>query len=108
MKNGSTITRVTLLGLAIVALALFGSSTGWAQSGGNFVATANNTVCSVNSSNGSFTLGGVTFTQASGGSLKATIKLPNSSPGLLVTPDSGHDKLHSVEHGPKLSLRRRL
>jgi hypothetical protein len=70
----------------ILALAILVSPFASAQSGGNFVATANNTVCSVNSSNGNFTIGGMTFTQASGGSLTATIKLPNSSPGLLVTP----------------------
>jgi hypothetical protein len=86
MKNKFIITRVVFPALAILALALFGSSAAWAQSGGNFVATANNTVCSVNSSNGTFTFGGLTFTQATGGSLTATIKLPNSSPGLLVTP----------------------
>jgi hypothetical protein len=84
MKNCSIITRVILPCLAISAVALFGSSTVWAQSGGNFVATANNTVCSVNSMNGNFN--GVQFTSAPGGSLSATIKLPNSSPGLLVTP----------------------
>ena len=86
MKNCSNITRVILPCLAISAVALFSASTVWAQSGGNFVATANNTVCSVNSSNGTFTIGGMTFTQASGGSLTATIKLPGSLPGLLVTP----------------------
>src|ERR1700719_1785539 len=86
MKNSSSITRVALAYLAITAVALLGSSSVWAQSGGNFVPTANNTLCSVNSSTGNFTIGGVTFTQASGGSLAATIKLPNSSPGLLVTP----------------------
>ena len=84
MKNCSNITRLILPCLAISAVALFGSSTVWAQSGGNFVATANNTVCSVSSTNGNFS--GVQFTSAPGGSLSATIKLPNSSPGLLVTP----------------------
>jgi hypothetical protein len=85
-KNDFAITRVALPGLAIVALALFGSSAALAQSGGNFVSTVDNTVCSINSMNGNFTINGVTFTQTPGGTLTATIKLPNSSPGLLVTP----------------------
>jgi hypothetical protein len=84
IKNNHIITRVAFCSIAIVALAL--SSTARAQSGGNFVSTANNTVCSVNSATGAFTMDGVTFTQLEGGSFQATIKLPNSSPGLLVTP----------------------
>jgi hypothetical protein len=43
-----------------------------------------NTVCSVNSATGAFL--GSPFTQAEGGALAIQIKLPNSSPGLLVTP----------------------
>ena len=86
MKTNSIITKVTLPGLVIVALALFGSSAAWAQSsGGNFTASVDTTVCSVNSMSNA-TAGALTFTSNSGGGLTATIKLPNSSPGLLVTP----------------------
>jgi len=87
MKNCSIITS-----LAIVALVLFGSSMAWAQSSGNFVATVDNTVCSINTTNGalipppSTTGNPFLFTGPGGGSMKAVIKLPNSSPGLLVTP----------------------
>jgi hypothetical protein len=77
-------TKITLPALAIIALALFASTTAQAQSaGGNFTASVDNTVCSINSSTGVLNS---MFTQGSGGSLSATIKLPNSSPGLLVTP----------------------
>jgi hypothetical protein len=86
MKNCSIITS-----LAIVALVLFGSSMAWAQSSGNFVATVDNTVCSINTTNGALippppSSGNLLFTGPGGGSMKAIIKLPNSSPGLLVTP----------------------
>jgi hypothetical protein len=84
MKNSSIITKVTLPALAILALAVFGSSTVWGQSAGaNFTASVDNTVCSINSATGVFN---DMFTQGSGGELKVQIKLPNSSPGLLVTP----------------------
>jgi len=93
MKNSSIITRVTLPGLAIVALALLGSSAAWAQSSGNFVATVDNTVCSVNTTNGGLVPPApcqpgtpLCMTGPGGGSLQATIKLPGSLPGLLVTP----------------------
>jgi len=77
-------TKITLPALAIIALALFASTTAQAQSsGGNFTASVDNTVCSINSSTGVLNS---MFTQGSGGGLSATIKLPNSSPGLLVTP----------------------
>jgi hypothetical protein len=84
-QNGSTIRSVAISCLAILALALFGASAAFAQSAGaNFTASVDNTVCSVNSATGAFL--GAPFTQAEGGSLTATVKLPNSSPGLLVTP----------------------
>jgi len=93
MKNRSIITRVILPGLALVALALLGSSTAWGQSSGNFTATVDNTVCSINTMDGSQvppgqcnTTNPLCFTNTGGGSLTTTIKLPNSSPGLLVTP----------------------
>jgi len=63
--------------------ALFTTATTFAQSSGNFTASVDNTVCSINSMNGSLN---DMFTQGSGGYLEAKIKLPNSSPGLLVTP----------------------
>jgi hypothetical protein len=47
MKNNSTITRVALPGLAIVALALFGSSAAWAQSSGNVATDNKSTVCEI-------------------------------------------------------------
>ena len=93
MKNSSSITRLTLCCLAITAVALFGSSAVWAQSSGNFTATVDNTVCSINTTNGALippgpcsTTNPLCFTGPGGGSLTTTIKLPNSSPGLLVTP----------------------
>jgi hypothetical protein len=90
MNNNSIITKFTLLGFAIVALTFFGSSAAWAQSsGGNFTASVDNTVCSVNSTTGGQACSGpscIMFTANGGGSLTAQIKLPNSSPGLLVTP----------------------
>ena len=78
--------------LALVAIAaLFIPTTTLAQSSGNFVATADNTVCSINTTNGALipppdTMNNFLFTGPGGGSLTATIKLPNSSPGLVVTP----------------------
>lgn len=78
---------IPLFALAAIA-ALFSARPAVAQSGGNFVSTVNNTVCSINSTNGAFTNGpgNIIFTSSPGGSLVATIKLPSSSPGLLVTP----------------------
>ena len=90
MKNTVTIKRLAFLSLAVAALALFGSSAALAQSsGGNFTASVDNTVCSINSTGGGQVCSGpscVMFTTNGGGSLTSTIKLPNSSPGLLVTP----------------------
>jgi hypothetical protein len=77
-------TKITLPALAIIALAVFATTTAQAQSAGaNFTADVDNTVCSINSATGSFN---DMFTQGSGGELRTQIKLPNSSPGLLVTP----------------------
>jgi hypothetical protein len=89
-KNNHIITKIAFPGLAMIALALFGSSPALAQSsGGNFTASVDNTVCSVNSTTGGQACSGpscILFTANGGGSLTAQIKLPNSSPGLLVTP----------------------
>jgi hypothetical protein len=75
----------------IVALAILASPFASAQSSGNFTATVDNTVCSINTTNGVLipppdTMNNFLFTGPGGGSMKAVIKLPNSSPGLLVTP----------------------
>jgi hypothetical protein len=87
MENCSIITRVILPYLAISAVALFGSSSVWAQaSGANFTASVDNTVCTINSTANSGILGGNFVAGAEGGSLQAQIKLPNSRPGLLVVP----------------------
>jgi len=94
MKNCSNITRVILPCLAISAVALFGSSTVSAQSSGNSAATANNTVCTLSTVNGGLTpppncngTNPLCFSNAAtGGTMTAQVKLPNSSPGLLVTP----------------------
>jgi len=85
---------VTVFGLAIVALALLGSPAAWAQSSGNFVATVDNTVCSVNTMDGNLmppppippSPGSLITTGPGGGTMQAIIKLPGSLPGLLVTP----------------------
>jgi hypothetical protein len=85
MKNSSIRTKLTLPALAILALAVFGSSTVWGQaSGANFTASVDNTVCTINSINGALVT--PPFSNAEGGSLTVQIKLPNSSPGLLVEP----------------------
>jgi hypothetical protein len=79
---------IQLLNIAAIA-ALFAPVTTFGQSGGNFVSTVENTVCTVNSMNGVLGCTGPNcsmFTASGGGSLVSTIKLPNSSPGLLVTP----------------------
>ena len=83
MQN-SIVGRITLPGLALIVLAVFGSSVAWAQSsGGNYTASVDNTICSINSATGELQ---PPFTNAEGGQLTATIKLPNSSPGLVVRP----------------------
>jgi hypothetical protein len=65
----------------------FTAGMAFAQSSGNFTASVDNTVCSINSmSTGGGTGGNFIITGSSGASLSTTIKLPNSSPALLVTP----------------------
>jgi hypothetical protein len=86
--------RLILSCIAISAVAIFSASSVWAQSSGNSAATANNTVCTLDTSNGGLTAPGncngnnpLCFSNsATGGTMTAQIKLPNSSPGLLVTP----------------------
>jgi hypothetical protein len=89
IRNNNFITKIAFPSLAIIAAAFFATSA-WAQSsGGNFTASVDNTVCSVNSTTGGQACSGpscIMFTANGGGSLTAQIKLPNSSPGLLVTP----------------------
>ena len=85
MKNNSTITRVTLSGLAIVTVALFGSSAAWAQSSGNFAAGINTTQCVINTVGGTPTSG--SLSGGGGTMLKTYIKTPNSQfTTLLITP----------------------
>jgi hypothetical protein len=86
MKNNSTITRVALRGLAIIALALFGSSAAWAQSSGNFAASIQTTQCTINTVGGLPNSGGLD--NHNGGTMLDTyIKTPNSQfTTLLITP----------------------
>jgi hypothetical protein len=81
-KN-TCITRLACTGLAILALASFGTSA-FAQSSGNFTATIMTTQCTVNTANGALTGG----TQPPMMPLLDTyIKTPNSSfTTLLITP----------------------
>lgn len=76
--------------LTIAAMAsFFAAATALAQSSGNFTASVDNTVCSINSTSPPSpggTGGNFIFTGSSGASLSDTIKLPNSSPAILVTP----------------------
>jgi hypothetical protein len=85
-KNGSTITRVALTGIAILVLALFGSSAALAQSSGNFSASIATTQCTINTASGVPTSGGL-----SPGTprtvLDTWIKTPNSQyTTLLIRP----------------------
>jgi len=86
MKNHSTITRVTVPSLAIVALALFGASTIRAQSSGNFAASIQTTQCTINKVGGLPNSG--SLNNNGGGTLLETyIKTPNSKfTTLLITP----------------------
>jgi hypothetical protein len=70
----------------VAALALFGSSTVWAQSSGNFAASIMTTQCTVNTVGGSPDAGGLN--NNGGGTLLDTyIQTPNSSQTtLLITP----------------------
>ena len=69
--------------LAVFAFAIFGPMAWGQSSGGNYTASVDNTICSINSATGGFV---PPFTNAEGGELTATVKLPNSSPGLVVRP----------------------
>jgi hypothetical protein len=83
MKNNSIIAKLTVPGLAIIALALFGSSAAWAQSSGNFTATYQTSQCTIN------TVAGPTGGSLSGGGtlLDTWIKTPNSQfTTLVITP----------------------
>lgn len=74
--------------LTIAAMAsFFTAGMAFPQSSGNFTASVDNTVCSINSASaGTGTGGNFIITGSPGASLSDTIKLPNSSPALLVTP----------------------
>jgi hypothetical protein len=82
IKN-NYIAKVTLPGLAIMALALF-SSAAWAQSSGNFTASVQTSQCVINTVGGTSTSGSL----SGGGTLLDTyIKTPSSSQTtLLITP----------------------
>jgi hypothetical protein len=82
MKNN---TKLTLPGLVIVALALFGSSAAWAQSSGNFTARVQTTQCTINTVGG---LTGGSLNNHNGGTvLETDIQTPNSKfTTLLVRP----------------------
>jgi hypothetical protein len=77
-------TKITLPALAIIALALFGSTTAHAQSSGNFTATVQTAQCTINTLPTSATPGSL----SGGGTLLDTyIKTPNSQfTTLLITP----------------------
>jgi hypothetical protein len=83
MKN-NTIKGMLILGLVIAALALFGSSSAWAQSSGNYTATTQSSQCTINTNPTSATPGSL----SGGGTLLDTyIKTPNSQfTTLVITP----------------------
>jgi hypothetical protein len=78
-------TKITLPALAILALAVFGSSTVWAQSSGNFTARVQTTQCTINTVGGP--TGGSLNNNGGGTMLNTTIKTPNSQfTTLLIRP----------------------
>ena len=86
MNNTSIIARVTVPGLAVVALALFGSSAAWAQSSGNFTAAVQTTQCTMNTMPGLPNSGGLNNNDG-GTVLETKIQTPNSKfTTLLIRP----------------------
>src|SRR5439155_17869294 len=85
-------TEVTMTRLAtVLAVAALYAGSALAQSSGNFTDTVDDALCSINSATGDESCTNqngtnVCTTPTPGGSLTAAIKLPNSSPALLVTP----------------------
>ena len=85
-KNGSTITRVTFVALAILAMALLGASVALAESSGNFTATVQTTQCTMNTTPGFPNSGALIDTQPVN-LLTTTIRTPNSKfTTLLIRP----------------------
>lgn len=83
MKHTSMITKVTL---AFAILALFGSSTVWAQSSGNFTATVQTTQCTMNTMPG-LPNSGALNNNGGGTVLETYIQTPNSKfTTLLIRP----------------------
>ncbi len=81
---------MTRLATVLAVAALYAGSA-LAQSSGNFTDTVDDALCSINSATGDESCTNqngtnVCTTPTPGGSLTAAIKLPNSSPALLVTP----------------------
>lgn len=85
-KNGSPITRLALSGIVILVLALFGSSVALAQSSGNFTARVQTTQCTMNTTPGMPSSGGLN-NNGGGTMLNTYIKTPNSQfTTLLIRP----------------------
>src|SRR5438132_1255701 len=85
IRNNYIITKVAFLGLAIIALALSGTSA-WAQSSGNFTANVQKTQCTMNTVAGLPNSGSLNDTQPVN-LLTTTIQTPNSKfTTLLIRP----------------------
>ena len=85
-KNGSTITKVALSGLAVLAMVLLGASAALAESSGNFTATVQTTQCTMNTVAGLPNSGALNDTQPIN-VLTTTIRTPNSKfTTLLIRP----------------------
>jgi hypothetical protein len=79
-------TRITLPALAIIALAVFATTTAQAQSSGNFTARVQTTQCTMNTTPGLPNSGGLN-NNGGGTMLNTTIKTPNSQfTTLLIRP----------------------
>ena len=71
--------------LALGALLVgFGAGPAFAQSSGNFTAQVTTSACAINPMSGNLSINGMT--PGTGGTFTATIKLPGSSPALLIDP----------------------
>jgi hypothetical protein len=87
MIHHSIITRVAVAAVAVVGLAVFGSSSARAQSSGNFTAQVLTSQCTINTIGGSPMAGSLQGGKPDGTLLDTYIKTPNSQyTTLLVTP----------------------
>jgi hypothetical protein len=85
IRNNHIITKVAFPSLAMIALALFGTSA-WAQSSGNFTARVQTTQCTINTVGGLPNSGGLD-NHGGGQILNTYIKTPNSQfTTLLIRP----------------------